>query len=292
MTVFHEGERAVQRRAGVERTADQVGRNIMSSIPPEFGEFLRAQPFVVVASQDDDGRVWAALIVGGVGFATVVDDQHVLLATEPFAGRVGILAIDFNTRSRIRLNGTAEPTPEGVLVTVDEAFGNCPKYIQRRLPVERLEPPRQPTRSTGTALDARQRSLITDADTFFIASLHPQRGADASHRGGRPGFVEVSDDGTRLRFPDYTGNRMFQTLGNLTSDPRTGLLFVDWDSGHTLQLTGRARIVWDEDEVTAHPGAERLVDVEIEEIREVERAMPARWTLIEPSRLNPPVGRG
>jgi uncharacterized protein len=284
METFHEGELAVQRRAGVERTAAQVGRIIASSIPPEFAAFVERQPFVVVASQDERGRVWASLVVGGVGFASVPDDRHVLLATHPFveAGRrVGILVIESHTRSRIRLNGTAEPTDEGVLVTVDEAFGNCPKYIQRRLPVERLEPPAEPVLRTGSALDEHQVAVVSAADTFFIASVHPNRGADASHRGGRPGFVHVSADGARLRFRDYPGNRMFQTLGNLTVEPRCGLLFVDWDTGLTLQLTGRARVAWE--------AGERFVDVEIDEVREQERAMPARWELVEASRLNPPV---
>jgi predicted pyridoxine 5'-phosphate oxidase superfamily flavin-nucleotide-binding protein len=300
-TVFHEGERAVQRRAGVERIAAQVGRNILPWIPAEHGEFLRRQPYVILAGRDAAERVWASLLVGGVGFARALDERHVLLSEalapqDPLAAtlatpgsRIGILAIEADSRTRIRLNGVVEPGPDGIVVTIDEAFGNCPKYIQRRLPVERLEPPPQPRHRVGTALDEGQLRLVRSADTFFIASSHAQRGADASHRGGRPGFVEVSDDGTRLRFPDYQGNRMFQTLGNIERDPRAGLLFLDWQTGTALQLTGRARIVWDEAEIASRPGAQRLVDVEIDAVHEHDRAMPARWRLVETSRLNPPV---
>ena len=85
---------------------------------------------------------------------------------------------------------------------------------------------------------------------------------------------------------------MFQTLGNLVVDPRIGLLIIDWGSGIALQLSGRARIVWDEDEVAATPGAERLVEVAIDAVHEREGAMPARWRLLEPSPFNPPVARG
>ncbi len=127
------------------------------------------------------------------------------------------------------------------------------------------------------------------ADTFFIASAHPQRGADASHRGGRPGFVVVADGGRRLTFPDYSGNRMFQTLGNLTVNPRTGLLLLDWKTGSTLQLTGRAQIIRDAQTLRSWPGAERLVEVTVDAVREHDRAMPARWSLIEPYRRSPPV---
>jgi predicted pyridoxine 5'-phosphate oxidase superfamily flavin-nucleotide-binding protein len=211
-------------------------------------------------------------------------------AFEPPGGPIGLLAIEPGTRSRIRLNGTAVRTPDGILVDVTEVFGNCRKYIQRRAPGHGLDPPRKPQRRTGTGLDEYQAALIRRADTFFIASSHPQRGADASHRGGSPGFVEVCGEPGTLRFPDYPGNRMFQTLGNITVDPRVGLLFADWDTGSVLQLTGRARIVWDKDHVATWPAAERLVEVQIDAIREQERVIPTRWDMLEASRVNPGTG--
>src|SRR5215470_18087140 len=149
-TPFHWGERAVQRRAGVERTAAQVGRNILSFVPAEFGAFLGRQPFVVVAGQDQDGRVWASLIAGGAGFARATSDRQILLAGMPAAGdplegalerqqaRIGVLAIEFGTRQRIRLNGVAQRTGEGILLAVAEAYANCPKFIQRRRPAGQL----------------------------------------------------------------------------------------------------------------------------------------------------------
>lgn len=299
--MFHDGERAVQQRVGAERMAAQIGRNIVSGIPFDYARFLAAQPFVVVAGRDAQARMWASLIGGGVGFARVLDDRRLLLAGalpphdplvgafEPPGGPIGILAIEADTRRRIRLNGVAERRPDGLLVTVEEAFGNCPKFIARRVPAAPLEPPPGARHRSGTELDPRQVVLLRAADTFFIATSHRQRGADASHRGGLPGFVEVGRDRTSLRFPDYPGNRMFQTLGNLTVDPSAGLLFLDWHAGSTLALTGRARIVWDEEEVNARPGAERLVDVDIVAVHEHEGALPARWTLLEHSPFNPPV---
>ncbi len=297
--MFHVGEREVQRRAGVERVAAHVAQhNITRSIPPEFGQFLTRQPFVVIGGADTDERIWASPLAGGIGFARALDDHRVIFAADPPAGdpleaalghaRIGVLAIEFATRLRIRVNGVAERTPDGLVLTVEEAFGNCPKFIQRRLPTGALPHAGEPRHKFGDALDADQVRIVSRADTFFIASAHPERGADASHRGGRPGFVEVSGDGREVVFPDYPGNRMFQTLGNLTADPRAGLLFLDWESGTALQLTGRAEVVWDEREVGAWPGAERLVRISVEAVHERAGAMPARWALIEPSRLNPP----
>jgi predicted pyridoxine 5'-phosphate oxidase superfamily flavin-nucleotide-binding protein len=299
---FHEGELAVQRRAGVEDVAQRVGAgNLGTALGPDLDDFLAEQPFVVVASTDA-GRVWASLLVGEPGFARVLDPRRLLLAAPPLPDdplaaaleldhpRLGVLAIDPLTRTRIRINGRGQRDDEGVVIAVDEAFGNCQKYIQRRAPTGPMDLSERGTaHRSGTVLDADQRALVAAADTFYIASAHAERGADASHRGGRPGFVEVAADGACLRFPDYQGNRMFQTLGNLTVDPRAGLLFVDWQTGTTLQVSGRAQIVWDDDEVALRPGAQRIVAVEIDAVHEHERALPAPWLLLEPSRVNPPV---
>ncbi|XLM22644.1 pyridoxamine 5'-phosphate oxidase family protein, partial [Chromobacterium piscinae] len=61
-----------------------------------------------------------------------------------------------------------------------------------------------------------------------------------SHRGGKPGFVKI--DGDTLTIPDFAGNGYFNTLGNLLRHPRAGLLFIDFSSGDTLQLAGRAEV--------------------------------------------------
>jgi predicted pyridoxine 5'-phosphate oxidase superfamily flavin-nucleotide-binding protein len=125
-------------------------------------------------------------------------------------------------------------------------------------------------------LDARQRAWIGNADTLFIASFHPEGGADASHRGGFPGFVSVLGD-DRLAFPDFPGNAMFNTLGNLTEYPRAGLLFVDFETGDVLQLSGRAQVESD-----------FSVRLDVDEVRETRAASPLRFRLVEYSPAIPP----
>src|SRR6185436_2252846 len=130
------------------------------------------------------------------------------------AGPAGVLVIDPSTRGRMRFNGRGNLLDEGLFVNVTQVYGNCPKYIQRR-----REEPDGPAvideaASITRTLDSRQRAWIGSADTFFIGSLHPEAGADASHRGGLAGFIRVEGP-ARLSFPDYRGNAMFNTLGNL-----------------------------------------------------------------------------
>jgi hypothetical protein len=178
----------------------------------------------------------------------------------------------------LRFNGRGLLLPDGVFLLVDEVYGNCPRYIQkRRLSGENAVYP--VTLRHSTSLDGRTRALVAGADTFFIASAHPGGGADASHRGGRPGFVRVLDE-TTLEFPDYPGNNMYNTLGNLLGHPRAGLLFVDFETGDTVQLTGRADVLWEP--ATA-------VRVTIEEVLETLGACSLRFELVEPSPANPPL---
>ena len=142
-----------------------------------------------------------------------------------------------------------------IFLTLQQAYGNCPKYIRSRL----VEPvvDGELLRHRATLLDARQQAFIARADTLFVASYHPQGGADASHRGGDPGFVSVLGPGA-LSFPDYPGNNMFNTLGNIQAEPRVGLLFLDFEVGGTLQLTGRASIEW-KPQAAPSPAGERAV---------------------------------
>lgn len=300
---FHEGELAVQRRAGVEDVAQRVGAgNLGSALDPDLDDFLAEQPFVVVASADGAGRVWASLLVGEPGFARALDERRLLLAAAPLpddplvaalaldAPRLGVLAIDPLTRTRIRINGRAQRVEEGVLVTVEEAFGNCQKYIQRRAPAGPMDLSERGTAyRSGAALDSDQRALVAAADSFYVASAHAERGADASHRGGRPGFVEVAADGASLRFPDYQGNRMCPDARQPHGRPARGAALRRLADRHDVQVSGRAEIVWDADEVARRPGAQRIVAVDIDAVHEHERALPAQWLLIEPSRVNPPL---
>jgi predicted pyridoxine 5'-phosphate oxidase superfamily flavin-nucleotide-binding protein len=218
---------------------------------------------------------------------------------------VGVLLIDLATRRRLRVNGTVEPTADGGLtIRVRRAYWICPKYIQRRQIIAPAHPTAAPRPVTGlaapstprtTALTARQRDWMARADTFFIASAHPTDGADVSHRGGSPGFVQLSREHGGvdvLTFPDYPGNNMFNTFGNLAVDPRAGLLFVGFEDGATLQLTGDAEVQWEHDAFGAFPGAERAVRFRVSEALESAEGTKLRWRLSERSPFNPPAQRG
>ncbi len=297
--IYHPGDLGVQARAGVQEEAAQSERVIKTTMKPVAQEFLHQQPMVFVATIDADGWVWASLVAGLPGLMVALDEETIHSGAAPTAGDplhdnllvnsdIGLLIMEFATRRRMRVNGRAQLQQDGSFyVYAQQVYANCPKYIQAR----RYEISPVPDRSKSEvyrtdSLTTRQQKTIAKSDTFFIASAHPEGGVDASHRGGNPGFVTVVDPNT-LIWPDYLGNKMFNTLGNIAVNPRAGLLFLDFDTGSTLQLTGEAHIIWDASEIAKHNGAERLVSFRIEQVVEIENRLPLRWEFESYSPFNP-----
>jgi predicted pyridoxine 5'-phosphate oxidase superfamily flavin-nucleotide-binding protein len=293
---FHRGEIDVQTRAGVRERASRVGRIVTDRVGDDEAWFLERRTFAVLASVDAEGRPWASPMSGEPGIVRVEDSATVTLVGmipdgDPFhenlrrPGPVAVLGIDLSTRSRFRVNGLGRPLGSGgYRVEVREAFGNCQKYVQVRhlTSVARPAPKRV---SDAAGLEGPQRRSVEAADTFFIAS-HAEGGADVSHRGGRPGFVRVEPAGT-IVVPDYSGNNMFQTLGNIALVPKAGLLVLDFESGRALELTGDARIDWDEAHVRTHAGARRLLRVHPTRVLEWTGALAVHGGLAEASPFNP-----
>ncbi len=260
---FHAGEQAVQTRYGMRERMESAGRRVVRGfMPDEHRELFQKLPYLFVGSEDAQGRVWASLLTGEPGFVRCPDIETLSirpahlpesLGALRVGQKLGILGIELSTRRRNRANGVVCRTDEdGFSLHVEQSFGNCAKYIHQR--PHRLDAGASDTHCTeeGPLLSPRALALIERADTLFIATTSgevigpaPERGLDVSHRGGPPGFVRVTSENAAsvLSWADYRGNFMFCTLGNLELDSRAGLLFVDFESGSTLALTGRAVVV-------------------------------------------------
>jgi predicted pyridoxine 5'-phosphate oxidase superfamily flavin-nucleotide-binding protein len=216
--VYHEGELAVQRRAGVVREAGRLSGMLSSrQLGGGAARFLRDRDFAVIAASDSTGALWISPLFARPGFLDPEDTTLRIHATpspdDPLRGlppgqAIGILVIEFAARRRVRVNGTLVTVcPDELEVDVDQAYGNCPQYIQRR-DLRHDEDLLRPTvdRTRWTSLQPEHAAVISGADTFFLGTEHPTSGADASHRGGAPGFVRVDDHW--LWWPDYPGNNM------------------------------------------------------------------------------------
>lgn len=295
--MYHRGELEAQRRAGVQQQARRIEKIVGTVIPLAARDFLRRQPFAVLSSVDVQGHVWLSALAGVPGFMHAPDERSMVVnvtAAQYDALRenmqtnpsVGALVMEFATRRRMRVNGRGELHDNNIIVHAEQVYSNCPKYIQAR-EWEFLDVSPQAINATrDSVLTMPQQAWIRQADTFFIGSFHPQGGADASHRGGNPGFVKVLDEKTLL-WPDYLGNNMFNTLGNLASYPQAGLLFIDFATGATLQLMGTAKVIWDLSHIKGFPGAQRLVQFSLVTVIEAKNALPLRWRFDNYSQFNP-----
>jgi uncharacterized protein len=292
---YHAGEQAIQERFGLREKMDRIGRRVIRDfMPDEHRDFFDHQPWLLIGSVDDGGRPWASTIVGDPGFVSSPDARTLVIATSPLRGDVlsanlvagapiGALGIELHTRRRNRLNGTiASLARNRIEISVDQSFGNCPKYINRKLFEPRvLDRERSPASAlVSDRLTPRAQEIIAAADVLFIASSfvpttgkNRSHGVDVSHRGGPPGFVRLEPDGS-LTIPDYVGNFAFNTLGNIDKDRRCGLLFIDFASGDLLQLTAAAWIDWDAPEIRTTAGVQRLVRAQPEEVRLLPACFP------------------
>ena len=288
MSIWHEGEIAVQARAGVRDEAEELTGMYRGAVEPGMVGFLAQQRFAAVTTADLSGRTWIASVAGEPRMIDVPDPRIVRLnallietklptedvRTNP---KIGMLVVDFARRIRVRINGDAGVQPDGsIVIGIRQLYGNCSQYIQRRTVIAPAQARLDASVATSQELTASQQELIAKSDTFFLGSVHPASGADASHRGGLPGFVHV-DSPTHLSFPDYSGNKMFNTLGNVEVNPSVGLLFFDFESGRSLQLTALASVDWSESRAQQFKGAQRVIDVEIAEVREAPEATALRY---------------
>lgn len=249
---FHEGELAVQRVAGVQAQARRLqGMLDPADLSGGAAMFLALQSFAALTGRDRDGVLWTSPLSAPPGFLRGHDDVLQIAARPrdgdplrdlPVGQQVGLIAIDFNARRRMRINGVLVPADGDCLaVQVDQAYGNCPQYIHRHdSSTMRVEAPGS---VRAASLSVPAQALIGHADTFFLGTTHPTRGNDASHRGGPPGFVRVSSP-TSLWWPDFPGNNMFNSFGNLAVDDEAALLFSDFTTGATVQLSGTGRLRW------------------------------------------------
>ncbi|EEY21906.1 oxidoreductase FAD/NAD(P)-binding [Verticillium alfalfae VaMs.102] len=265
--VWHPGELAVHRLLSVPTPH---ANPTSAGLPRPYAARIAAAPLLALGTLDAEGRPWTTLWGGAAGVAgamgpgllgvrarvdaahdpvlralwggPVVDEQVVRSGDKVVSG----LGIDLQTRDRVKLMGrlVAGAVAQGevqMAVRVEGSLGNCPKYLNGRALVART--PEVEGVEDGFPLSARARRVVDQADLFFLSSGHGT-GMDTNHRGGSKGFVRIgrNDEGAvELIYPEYSGNRLYQTLGNLQANPLVGITIPDFDTSDVLYV--RLRIL-------------------------------------------------
>ena len=279
MSVFHNGELGVQKKLGVKESISTIGsKMIRDYMPEQHRDFYQAQPMMMLGVLDSHGYPWASPVLGEPGFIESPNDKTLIIHNRPLlessnylklniGDKIGLLGIELSTRRRNRINGAITSLKNNSLfIHVEQSFGNCPKYIQKR--DVNLLSSHAPTHtfSEVSITEHNVGRIIQQADTFFIASRsgaltdNYNTGVDVSHRGGRPGFIKMTSSGD-IVFPDFSGNNFFNTLGNIAEDSRVGLFIPDFKKGGGVWVSGQANILWDSNTWGHFEGAKRFISI-------------------------------
>lgn len=302
--VYHEGEKQIQQKIGEVAIANRNGAVITDTIIKGAINFIEKQPIAIVSSADAAGEIWVSLLIGNFGFTKVPHPNAIVFEKDSIISnpgdvfyknitvhpQIGSLFIELDSRRRFRINGSCRFKESQIEVKITEAFPNCPKYIQRRI----LSLPDYFERIVSSTREGNQLTdagiiWIKNADTFFVGSSSGEGRLDANHRGGKPGFVEMLDNGT-LKIPDYQGNSLYNTFGNIVQNPKVGLLFIDFEKGETLQLTGKAELLFDqksETDLIKTAGTGRYWLFNTDRWIHTENHHKVKWNFLEYSPFNP-----
>lgn len=307
---FHAGEKAVQELAGVRNKAEKIGRRfIRDFMPDQHREFYGKLPFIFVGSLDQQSRPWASILTNQQSFITSPDNQTLQFQAKPLLGdrlidnlklnaNLGFLGIELHTRRRNRVNGKVTAiAPDNFTVKITQSFGNCPQFIHKR---NLVWLPEHWDNQVNQAQTFKQFTpeiinLVSNADSFYLTTSfkgkyeEDNEGVDMSHRGGKAGFVNIEGDRTFI-FPNFAGNNFYNTLGNLYLNNRIGILFIDFNTGDLVSLTGTAEIIWQGQQLENFKGAEQLIRVTADDILYLPKTLPFRWDFEEYSPANNFVG--
>jgi len=310
------GVRKIAALRSQKRSLGQPAQAFLSKLPyvAISAHDAEGRMFCTMVTSSDGGGVLADLTASSLVLrAGTISPGDALQGALVPGTAVGIIGIDMAVRARVRCNCSVREVAENgdVRLDVELCASHCPQYIRQRgyQPSGTasgevkgrhgaMEAPRSASAAPALAPhqplpasleDQEIRSLIDGADTFFIGSSYGRKeedfdfrhGADASNRSGAPGFVRVTGPDT-LSFDNYNGNQMYNTLGNITRDPRVGLLFPSWN-GDMLQISGRAAIDFAPEQQKGGERVMQVVVVRVESVKKVAMASPGTWTLA-PSR--------
>ena len=147
---------------------------------------------------------------------------------------------------------------------MSDIYGNQHKALQKIFDTERLANAVESNIVSDEFAD-EHKGFIESRDMFFLSTIDHRGYPTCSYKGGNPGFVKVLNSKT-LVFPSCDGNGMFLSTGNITANPKIGMLFIDFETPHRVRIHGTAVADIKSSWLTEFPGAEIIVTVNITEV--------------------------
>ena len=167
-------------------------------------------------------------------------------------------------------------------------YHEASRALQDRFDTRRLAD-RLDERIVRGTIDENDRAFVEGADMFFIATADAEGRPQCSYKGGDPGFVTMVDDRT-LAFPNYDGNGMFLSMGNVEATHRVGLLFIDFERQQRMRVDGNAEMQLDDPLLARYTAAQLIVRVHAERIYPNCPRYIHKYQLVERSPFVPRVG--
>ncbi|KAL8675881.1 MAG: hypothetical protein Q9186_007536, partial [Xanthomendoza sp. 1 TL-2023] len=299
--MWHEGEISMQQKLHVPYQENPTS----PFLTPYAARLLPDAPLLALGTLDSGGRPWTTILGGEAGFVrplgqsnigikTLIDPTYdpvisILLHHDDHSGQqkkdrpIAGLGIDLETRSRVKLAGKFIAGALGGVLTTAGA-----KATEAQI-VVKVE---QSLVSSSLPLPVEAIDLLAKADIFFITTSHGGSTMGTNNRGGCPGFCRIMKNdhsGTILLYPEYSGNRLYQTLGNLQTTPKAGIAIPDFDSGDVLYLTGTTEILVGQEAAALLPRSNLAVKVRVHEACLIHNSLAFKGQSGEPSPYNPPV---
>lgn len=254
-SVYHDGEKYIQEQMGVTAKANSLSSMIHNDIPIAAAQFLATLDFCVITFSINNKELHNSIVFGFESFIKILNTKEMLIDLEnkSFIPKdiyenekisIGFIGLDFENRMRIRINGTGKIEDNKLHLYINEVYSNCPKYINDRETIGKLDFLNDSNLTKYTTLENDCKKILSHADTFFLSSIHENNGADISHKGGEKGFLRVISPKI-LEFEDFQGNNMYNTLGNIHINPNVSIILIDFTSNDILHITGIATIKQD-----------------------------------------------
>ncbi len=172
---------------------------------------------------------------------------------------------------------------------MSKVFHDGNRHFQDRFDTRRMAD-RLEEQIVHDVLDDGDKAFIARMEMFFLATADEFGFPNCSYKGGERGFVRVVDDRT-IAFPNYDGNGMYLSMGNVLHNPNVGLLFVDWENQWRLRYNGVANIAADDPLIAEYPEAQFIVRVAARQIFPACPRYIHKMTIVEQSRFVPHAGR-
>lgn len=255
-SVYHEGEIRIQELMGVRTISDSLSSMIQKDMSVVAIQFLKALSFSVITFSKETTILHSSIVFGFDSFIKILTKNELLIdltnrsfiPKEILEGKVlniGFIGLDFENKMRIRINGKGDIKNNQLHLVIDEIYSNCPKYITDRKLKGKLDFSDEIKLYKNSFLEGNSKHILSNTDTFFLSTIHKSKGADISHKGGKKGFLRVISS-TKFEFDDFPGNNLYNSIGNIYTNPNINILAIDFFSNDILHIVGTAKIIQEE----------------------------------------------